>query len=277
MTSAPQAGGQALTIEAAGVPLAVTEFPHPGKPVVVLLHGIGSRGQSWWPVIDDLHEHFHLYQIDLRGHGDSGKPESGYTLDAFVADLVATLQALELDRPRIVGHSLGAIIALLWASEHPTAAAALVLEDPPLTIRPELLPALDGWQQLAALTPEAAAAWFLQEYPHWSLEDCERRAQTITSTAPGVFGELRCESETALHSGATDRTPTLSVVTSPVLLLRGNPELGGMVPLDDVLRLESDMPYARVVSIKEAGHDLHRDATAAFLEAVIPFLSPEKE
>ncbi len=272
MTSMPRAGGQVITIEAAGAPLVVTEFPHPGKPAVVLLHGIGSRGQSWWPVIDVLQEHFHLYQVDLRGHGDSGKPETGYTLDAFVADLEATLQALGLEQPRILGHSLGAVIALLWASEHPSAAAALVLEDSPLTIRPELLPAFDGWQQLAALTPEAAAAWYHQEYPHWSLEDCERRAQTITSTAPGVFGELRSESAAALHTGATDRTPTLSVVTSPVLLVRGNPELGGMVPLDDVLRLEAVMPQARVVSIMEAGHGLHRDATEAFLEAVIPFL-----
>lgn len=276
MTSEPRTSGQAVMIDAAGVPLAVTEFPHPGKPAVVLLHGIGSRGQSWWPVIDALLEHFHLYQVDLRGHGDSGKPASGYTLDAFVGDLEATLQSLELDQPRIVGHSLGAVIALLWASEHPSAAAALVLEDPPLTIRPDLLPAFDGWQQLAALTPEAAAAWYHQEYPHWSLEDCDRRAQTITSTAPGVFGELRSESEAALQTGATDRTPTLSVVTSPTLLVRGNPELGGMVPLDDIVRLAAVMPQARIVSIMEAGHGLHRDATEAFLEAVIPFLSLEE-
>lgn len=273
MTSEPRANGRVMTIEAAGVPLAVTEFPHPGKPAVVLLHGIGSRGQSWWPVIDALHAHFHLYQVDLRGHGDSGKPETGYALNAFVADLNATLRALELDRPRILGHSLGAVIALLWASEHPSVAAALALEDPPLTIRPELLPAFDGWQQLAALTPEAAAAWYRQEYPDWTLEDCERRAQTITSTAPGVFGELRAETEVALLAGETDRAPTLSQVTSPVLLIRGNPDIGGMVPIEDVARLEAVMPGAHVVSIVEAGHGLHRDATAAFLAAVIPFLS----
>lgn len=276
MTSSPQTNGRMMTIEAAGVPLAVTEFPHAGKPAVVLLHGIGSRGQSWWPVIDALQEHFHLYQVDLRGHGDSGKPETGYALDAFVADLDATLQNLGLDRPRILGHSLGAVIAFLWASQNPAAAAALALEDPPLTIRPELLPAFDGWQQLAALTPEAASAWYHQEYPDWPLEDCERRALTITGTAPAVFAELRAESEAALQTGATDRTPTLSLISSPVLLIRGNPELGAMVPFDDVVRLEAVMPRVRVVSIMEAGHGLHRDATAEFLAAVIPFLSLEE-
>ena len=276
MTSTPQTNGRVLTIETADVPLAVTEFPHVGKPAVVLLHGIGSRGQSWWPVIDALQEHYHLYQVDLRGHGDSGKPETGYALDAFVADLDAILSALELEQPRILGHSLGAVIALLWASKNPSTAAALALEDPPLMIRPELLPAFDGWQQLAVLTPEAAAAWYHQEYPHWSLDDCDRRAQTITSTAPGVFGELRAESERALLTGETDRAPALSLVTSPTLLIRGNPELGGMVPDDDVVRLEAVMPHARVVSIMEAGHGLHRDATDAFLAAVIPFLTPEE-
>jgi pimeloyl-ACP methyl ester carboxylesterase len=238
----------------------------------VLLHGIGSSGSSWWPVIDGLAARFSLYQLDLRGHGASAKPERGYGIEAFAADLEIVLDALALDEPRVMGHSLGALITLVWASEHPGRAAGLVLEDPSLRTRPEILGAFDGWQQLAALTPEAAAAWYRQEYPDWSDEDCLRRAQVITSTAPGVFTDLRAVSEEALATGTTDRLHLLANVRSPALLLRGNPELGGMVEEDDAARFLEMMPHARVVSFPEVGHSLHLEMSGAFLDVVIPFL-----
>lgn len=273
MVSAPQVTAHERLIDSGGVPILVTEFPHPGQPPVLLLHGIGSRGSSWWPVIEPLAAHFHLYQLDLRGHGGSGKPACGYAIEAFASDLDQVLDVLDLEAPRIMGHSLGALVTLLWASEHPTRAAALVLEDPPLRTEPEILGAFDGWQQLAALTPAAAAAWYRQEYPAWSEEDCARRAETITSTAPGVFSELRSASEVALANGATDRTDLLAGIQSPMMLVRGNPDLGSMVDARDIARFIELMPHGEVVSIPDAGHSLHRDATEAFLEAVIPFLA----
>jgi N-formylmaleamate deformylase len=252
----------------------VTEFPNPGRPPVVLLHGIGSRGQSWWPVIDPLAARFHLYQLDLRGHGASGKPSAGYLIEHYAADLDAALDALDLQDggPRIMGHSLGALVTLYWASERPSRAAALVVEDPSLRVPLDIVEAFDGWQQLAALTPAQAAAWYRQEYPDWSDEDCLRRAETITSTAPGVFAELRAEAQEALASGTTDRMHILSGVQSPTLLLYGNVELGSMVAPADAERFVQIMPRGRALQIPGAGHSLHRDASDAFLEAVIPFL-----
>lgn len=272
MSSQPQTRTQERTISANGVEVVVAEYPLPGRPALVLLHGIGSRGESWWPVADALAEQFHLYQVDLRGHGASAKPESGYQMATLVADLDAVLDALGLDRPLVMGHSLGALITLLWASEHPGKAAAIVLEDPPLRILPEILEAFDGWQQLAALTPEQAAAWYQQEYPDWSLEDCLRRAETITSTAPGVFADLRAESADALANGTTDRLPSLATISSPALLLRGNLEMGGLTLPDDADRFLEIVPSSTAVYIAEAGHGLHRDAIDPFLAAVLPFL-----
>jgi pimeloyl-ACP methyl ester carboxylesterase len=241
----------------------------------VLLHGVGSRGQSWWPVIDPLAARFHLFQLDLRGHGASGKPSAGYQMEHYAADLDAALAALDLEEPRIIGHSLGALTALFWASEHPSRAAALVIEDPSLRVPPNIVEAFDGWQQLAALTPAQAAAWYRQEHPDWSDEDCLRRAQTITSTAPGVFAELRAAAQDALANGTTDRMHILSAVQSPTLLLYGNIELGGMVAPADAERFVQIMPRGRALQIPGAGHSLHRDASDAFLEAVIPFLDGE--
>jgi pimeloyl-ACP methyl ester carboxylesterase len=272
VTGAPAVISRQHAINTSGVSIAVTEFPAPGKPPLALLHGIGSRGSSWWPVIDALANHFHLFQIDLRGHGASDKPEHGYAVEVFAADLQGVLDALELEHPAIIGHSLGGLVTLYWASQHPAAASALVLEDPPLHTLPEILPAFDGWIQLASLTPEQAAAWYHQEYPHWTLEDCQRRAEAITGTALGVFADLRAASAHALEIGDTDRTPILAGVQSPALLLRGNPELGGMATPEDAARFQEFMPHGEVVEITEAGHGLHRDATERFLDVVVPFL-----
>ncbi len=277
MTSSPRTAGRERTIAADGVEIAVTEFPNPGRPPLVLLHGIGSRGQSWWPVIDPLAARFHLYQLDLRGHGASGRPSSGYLVEHYAADLDAALDALDLQvgEPRIMGHSLGALVALYWASERPSRAAALVVEDPALRVPPDIVEAFDGWQQLAALTPAQAAAWYRQEYPDWSAEDCLRRAETITSTAPGVFAELRAEAQEALARGTTDRMHILSEVRSPTLLLYGNVELGSMVAPTDAERFVEIVPRGRAIQLPGAGHSLHRDASGAFLAAVIPFLEGE--
>ena len=276
MVGIPQTVGRERTIAAGEVEIAVTEFPNPGRPPVVLLHGIGSRGQSWWPVIDPLAARFHLYQLDLRGHGASGKPSAGYLVEHYAADLDAALDALDLHvqsgEPRIMGHSLGALVTLYWASQRPSLAAALVVEDPSLRVPPDIVEAFDGWQQLAALTPEQAAAWYRQEYPDWSDEDCLRRAETITSTAPGVFAEMRAEAQDALARGTTDRMHILSSVQSPTLLLYGSAELGSMVAPADAERFVQIMPRGRAIQLPGAGHSLHRDASDAFLETVIPFL-----
>jgi pimeloyl-ACP methyl ester carboxylesterase len=274
MAGIPLIGGRERAIASGDVEIAVTEFPNPGRPPVVLLHGIGSRGQTWWPVIDPLAARFHLYQLDLRGHGASGKPSVGYLMEHYAADLDAALDALGLqsNETRVMGHSLGGLVALYWASEHPSRATALVVEDPSLQVPPNVVEAFDGWQQLAALTPTQAAAWYRQEHPDWSDQDCLRRAETITSAAPGVFAELRAEAQEALATGTTDRMHILAGVQIPTLLVYGSLELGSMVAPADAERFVQIMPRGRAIQLPGAGHSLHRDASEAFLEAVIPFL-----
>jgi pimeloyl-ACP methyl ester carboxylesterase len=272
MAGVPQAASRERLVDSAGVSIAVTEFPAPGQLPLVLLHGIGSRGASWWPVIDALAERFHLFVLDLRGHGASGSPERGYVVEDYAADLDAVLDALAIAEPRILGHSLGALVTLAWAGQHPARAGALVLEDPPLSTPRDANAMFDGWQQLAAMTPEAAAAWYHQEHPDWTEEDCRRRAETITSVAPGVWAEMRATAEAALVTDPEDRFRVLTEVRSPALLLRGNPAHGGVVAPEDAERFTRIMPRARQVYFADVGHSIHREATAPFLDEVIAFL-----
>ena len=274
MTGQPRTPARERAVDANGITLAVTEYEGPAGdgPPLVLIHGIGSRSVSWWPVIDALAARFRLYALDLRGHGASEKPDLGYLLPDYGADLAGVLDALGLDRPLILGHSLGGLVALNWAVDHPTGAAAIALEDTALRSQPEILQAFDGWLALNAMTVEEAAAYFQREHPEWPAEDCRRRAESITSTARGVFEELRADAAENIAAGR-DRLGPLAAIRSPVLLVHGDPEAGSMVVPADAARLAATLPNARLARVPGAGHGIHRDNTDAFLAAVVPFLS----
>ncbi len=274
MTSRPQTPARQRRVAANGLDLAVTEYPGAdpkrGRPLV-LLHGIGSRAVSWWPVVDALAARFHLYALDLRGHGASAKPVSGYLLPDYAADLAGVLDVLNLDRPLLLGHSLGGLVVLMWAADNPERAAGIVVEDVALRATPQILSAFDGWLALATMPLERAAAYYRSQHPEWSDEDCRRRAESITLTAPAVFAELRTDSEANLESGS-DRLSLFDTIRSATLLVHGNPARGSAVVPEDAVRFAATLPNARLARVPGAGHSIHRDHPEAFLERVIPFL-----
>lgn len=273
MTSQPTAAATQRRVAVGEVSLAIAEYGHRG-PSLLLLHGIGSRGVSWWPVIDRLAAHFRLVVPDLRGHGESDKPSAGYLPVDYAADLAGLVDALALDRPSIVGHSLGGLVTLTWALSYPDRAERIVLEDVPLRGGSRATPQFADWIALASMTVEDAAASYRREHPEWSDEDCRRRAESITGTHPAVFTEMR---DLATLGGDADRLALLAGIRSPVLLVRGDPERGSMVVPADAEQLAATVPNARLVRIPEGSHSLHRDQTAAFLAAVVPFLLGEAE
>ncbi len=261
-------------VVAGAVTLAVTEWPTAGPPLV-LLHGIGSRAASWLPVAPMLGERFHLYAPDLRGHGESDKPDRGYGIPDYAADLAALLDTLGLERPLVLGHSLGSLVALEWAASHPERAARIALEDPPLRTEPGILDAFDGWQALNAMGPDEAAAHFRGEHPEWSEEECQRRAEAITGTHAGVFAELRAEAAANLASGRVERLASFGLerIGMPTLLLSGEAGLGSMTRAEDAARFAGIVAEARLATVAGAGHRLHAEQPERFAAAVLPFLT----
>jgi pimeloyl-ACP methyl ester carboxylesterase len=89
-------------------------------PDLVLIHGLTGNLAVWHlRIVPELAEHFRVLTYDLRGHGHSDTPSSGYTLDAMAEDLLELLDELELERPLVAGHSYGADIALYHALHQP--------------------------------------------------------------------------------------------------------------------------------------------------------------
>ena len=99
-----------------------------GSPIICP-HGLTANAYYFQALADVLANTHRVFAYDLRGRGDSDKPESGYSLSIHAADLVEIIDALELDRPTVMGHSLGAMIALYFAAHHPKDLSKLVLID----------------------------------------------------------------------------------------------------------------------------------------------------
>ena len=122
----------------------VAEGREDGRPLV-FLHGVSGRWQTWLPVMTAFAAGWRLYALDFRGHGRSGRAPGAYRAVDYAADVVAFLRR-RVEQPAVlVGHSLGAIVAVAVAADAPEAVRAVVLETPPLgvfdeqdfTVRPE--------------------------------------------------------------------------------------------------------------------------------------------
>ena len=99
-------------------------------PVVLLLHGLASNARVWDGVATRLAgAGLRVVALDLRGHGASDQPGSGYDFATVGRDLAAALGGLGLERPVLVGHSWGANVALQFAADRPGTVAGLVLVD----------------------------------------------------------------------------------------------------------------------------------------------------
>jgi len=120
-----------------------------GRPAIVLLHGLASNRTRWAEFVEttSLTRDFDVLRVDLRGHGDS-VATGRLSLERWCDDLSTLLRARSATSTILIGHSLGAQVALAFASRQPERCAALVLIDP--VFREALRP---KWRLIAACRP----------------------------------------------------------------------------------------------------------------------------
>lgn len=255
-----------------------------GKPPVVLLHGFTDFGLCWAPVAADLAGEYDVVMIDAIGHGRSGGTERGFRKRA-VADVLAVIDGLGLQRPALLGHSMGAGTAAEVAATAPATIRAAILEDPgwretPLPDPPPGdpnaaadshaalgSPAWLAWARaFKALSPEERYAQTARERPEWSEAERLPWADAKALLNLAVFDEPRAV-------GTTPWRDYVGTITCPVLLLTADPARGAIVTpqtAEEVMALWS--PASRHVNLPGAGHNIRREAYAPFIAAVRDFL-----
>src|SRR4051794_4121772 len=111
------------------------EGPKSGPPMV-MLHGGSVSWENLKPLFSTLTEHWHIYAVDLRGHGKSGRPaDEQYHIVDYARDMVAFIKQQVAEPTILVGHSLGGLAALAATAQAPDCIRALILLDPPLFLR----------------------------------------------------------------------------------------------------------------------------------------------
>src|SRR4051812_6114866 len=121
-------------VEVDGTPVHYRVWGRPGLPGLVLVHG-GAAHSGWW---DHIAPHLHSHRVvalDLSGHGDSGRRDA-YDMRLWAREVVAVAEEAELDRPVVLGHSLGGWVALTVGVESPDAVAAVAVIDSPIHRQP---------------------------------------------------------------------------------------------------------------------------------------------
>jgi len=270
------------------VNLNVAEGPQYG-PTLVLLHGGSGRWQyAFDSIIPDLIDRWHILAVDLRGHGKSGHVPGCYRLQDYTQDIVAFLRSLP--EPVIVlGHSLGAQIALLAAAECPM--QALILGDTPFTIEtlrsaiklPANRASLMQWHKLSGcrveeIIPALEGTQILWKdgLPHPSIEVFGKGNPWFTAMAlnlaqldPDMMAAV-LEFE-AMHAEFHPYA-IFPQIACPVLILQCDPSCGGLLPDHEVTQALSLIPQATHVKFAGIGHALHNEQKEPVLKALLEFL-----
>ena len=239
------------------------------KPPLVLAHGFTDSGLCWTRTAQALEEDFDIIMPDARGHGLTYLPDGTHSAESLAGDLSGLIEELDLGRPPVVGHSMGAATALSAATEHPNRIGAIVLVDPPW--RPEMEEPrppefLRGWKNGIAADKEksesALHARVREEGPTWHDVEIQTKMAAIRQLDIRVF-----DSFTPSKRFWRDVLPE---VTCPALLIWAD---GGIVD-EPIARIAVGLaPDLTARRIEDSGHCIQRDQFDAFLDTVRQFLA----
>ncbi|HMO55969.1 MAG TPA: alpha/beta hydrolase [Roseiflexaceae bacterium] len=249
-----------------------------GGEAVVLVHGLTDHGLYWSALARELAHDYDVVFYDSRGHGASGTSPDGYELTTLAADLVALVQALGLQRPALIGHSMGGSTASLAAATTPGLFRALILEDPvwssgtggpPLDLNERRL----QWREQIRARQQRDRATLLAEVqaesPSWSAEDYERWIDSKLAVRP--------EALDVMPSLARNWLADAQQIDCPLLVLTGEPERGAIVDPIAEQALLAAQPLARVLRLSGTGHQVRRERFDAYLPAVREFLAAHRQ
>ena len=235
--------------------LHVRRVVDPPAPPVLLLHGLGVAGAVWQAFARRLLPHLAGVAPDLRGHGLSDAPHSGYQPADYAGDLLELFTS-EGVMP-IVGHSLGALVALETAARAPV--PWVVLLDPPLDPSNRNSEIADVYRLRHAADGELEA-YLLGRNPGGG--------ELLARSLAGMF---RQASDAAFEAMLARDSFEVPAIQTRVLVLQADPQRGGVLGDAAAARLMSKLPNAQLKKFDNAPHALHASHPAEVAAAILDF------
>lgn len=246
-----------------------------GKQPLVLVHGITDDALCWSSVAEALYDSFDIILVDMRGHGKSDAPESGYTLENLARELADFTQQLGLEKPIFVGHSMGAVTSLTLSGMFPDLSCAVVLVDPPafwheLPQDPtsvEHRKSVSAW--IHSIKRKTREELFEEaRTKNWTDVDRERWVNAKQRVSPRVI-----ELVTPPDLPSINLPGLISQIKCPVLLMQGDLDQGAICSDEDAASLRALLPSIQSVHIAKGTHTIYRSRFVPFMTALENFLS----
>lgn len=260
------------------------ELADPAK-TVLMVHGLTANSRSWVKLGPALAEQgWCAIGLDLRGRGRSEKPASGYGIPFHVNDLLAVIRELGLERPHLVGHSLGARIGIWMAALYPHSISKLVLidtgailpADTYVAIAPALARLDRTYESRTAYLESMLGTKHLNDSPVWrdyyNYDAEDQPDGTVRSSVP----KTAIEEENAVNF-FLQIEPLPPYIKAPTLITRATIGLLGgdaglVLPLSEAERMRAQIPESRIVSIENSNH-YTIVSSDDFVTATVSFLS----
>ena len=266
-------------IEVNGLRLHYLDWGGEADVPAIALHGFALNCHSWDEVAPALRSHTRIQAFDQRGHGLSewATKVEDYNVGEMVSDLDELIDKLEHERPVLMGHSMGGINAMTFASRNPEKVRALVLVD----VGPNVN--LDGANEVVHFVAgpyelDSLEDWVEHTHRYYPYRSKERiRARLLTSLRKTETGKMAKQFDprfrdvefTGITRGAVDLWEIARGLRCPTLLVHGG--ASPILSREMAQEFADGISCVRLVSIPEAGHSVAGDKPEEFIRAVSEF------
>ena len=250
---------------ASGVRLHYAQQGPRGGPTIILLHGYSDSWFSFSRVMPLVPLDFRVIAPDLRGHGNSDRPESGYRIDDMAGDIVELMDALGIPSAIVVGHSMGSFVAQAIADRVPTRVTGLVLVgSAPVAANVNV----SGLRLTVDALTDPVDPGFVRDFQFGS----------IALPVPDAFMEAAIANSRRMPAriwkaaikGLIDYRPAARRPSMRVLVLGGKKD--SVFSAAEQTQLARQYPDSRLQLIDEAGHTLHWEQPDVFIGALKRFI-----
>lgn len=247
---------------------------HGAGPAVLFCHGAGSNAATWWQQLPAFTARHTCITMDIRCFGRSVAPVQEFDLALFVGDVIALLDHEGIDKVALVGQSLGGMIGLKLALDHPHRVAAFAACDTSLAIdHPVLLDILETrqlTQKAVSVEQRSLGRWFLEQHP-----DKAALYAQINHFNPSAHSIPALEWGGALKGlmapGKLIAMQALDGLACPTLFLVGSED--PIVPVSVMQEVSQRVRGSEVAVVQAAGHSTYFEKPQEFNTLVLDFLA----